>query len=119
MLDHFGIKCHRPEITVPFYVQCLAPLGILVVRRQPEFKAVTLQRPDTPTRLWIGEGDDDWKTKAGVLRSPKNQPAKLYTSGRLTRSVASRSRSGAVWRFASKGVMRPSPRYNSFYDHDC
>ena len=68
MLDHFGIKCHRPEVTVPFYEQCLAPLGIVVVQRQPQFKAVTLQRPDMPTRLWIGEGDSDWKAKAGVLR---------------------------------------------------
>jgi hypothetical protein len=68
MLDHFGIKCHRPEVTVPFYEQCLAPLGIVVVRRQPEFKAVTLQRLDTPIRLWIGEGDAAWRAKAGVLR---------------------------------------------------
>ena len=67
MLDHFGIKCRRPEITVPFYEQCLAPLGIVVVRRQPEFKAVTLQRPDTPLRLWIGEGPEDWKARAGDL----------------------------------------------------
>jgi hypothetical protein len=64
-LDHFGIKCHRPEITVPFYEKCLAPLGIVVVQRQPQFKAVVLKRPDMPTRLWIGEGDVDWKAKAG------------------------------------------------------
>ena len=68
MLDHVGIKCHRPEVTVPFYVQCLGALGIVVVKRQPQFKAVTLQRPDMPTRLWIGEGDVDWKANAGVLR---------------------------------------------------
>jgi hypothetical protein len=68
MLDHFGIKCHRPEVTVPFYEQCLAPLGIVVIRRQPQFKAVTLKRPDMPTRLWIGEGDADWKAQAGELR---------------------------------------------------
>jgi catechol 2,3-dioxygenase-like lactoylglutathione lyase family enzyme len=68
VLDHFGIKCHRPEITVPFYEKCLAPLGIVVVQRQPQFKAVVLKRPDMPTFLWIGEGDADWKAKAGVLR---------------------------------------------------
>ena len=68
MLDHFGIKCRAPEITVPFYEQCLASLGIVVVRRQPQFKAVTLQRPDMAIRLWIGEGDDAWKASAGVMR---------------------------------------------------
>ena len=68
MLDHFGIKCHRPEITVPFYEKCLAPLGIVVVQRQPQFKAVILKRPDTPTFLWIGDGPADWKAKSGVLR---------------------------------------------------
>lgn len=68
MLDHFGIKCRRPEITVPFYEQCLACLGIVVVRRQPRFRAVTLQRPDMATRLWIGEGDEAWKAGAGVMR---------------------------------------------------
>lgn len=68
MLDHLGIKCHRPEITVPFYEQCLAPLGIVVVRRQPHLKAVTMQRPDMPTRLWIGEGDAHWRANAGQLR---------------------------------------------------
>ncbi len=64
MLDHFGIKCRAPEITVPFYEHCLASL----VRRQPQFKAVTLQRPDMAIRLWIGEGDDAWKASAGVMR---------------------------------------------------
>lgn len=68
MLDHLGIKCRRPEITVPFYEKCLAPLGIIVVKRQPEFKAVILQRPDTPIRLWIGEGDGEWKAKAALQR---------------------------------------------------
>lgn len=68
MLDHLGVKCHRPEITVPFYEQCLAPLGIVVVRRQPHLKAVTLQRPDMPIRLWIGEGDAHWRANAGLLR---------------------------------------------------
>ncbi len=68
MLDHFGIKCRTPEVTVPFYEQCLATLGIVVVRRQPQFKAVTLQRPGVATRLWIGEGDDAWKATAGIMR---------------------------------------------------
>ena len=68
MLDHLGIKCRRPEVTVPFYEQCLAPLSIVVVRRQPEMKAVTLQRPGTPTRLWVGEGPEEWKAQAGELR---------------------------------------------------
>src|SRR6185437_8837346 len=68
MLDHLGIKCHKPEVTVPFYVECLAPLGIIVVRRQPLLRAVTLQRPDTPIRLWIGEGDAAWKATAGTMK---------------------------------------------------
>jgi hypothetical protein len=68
MLDHLGIKCHRPEITVPFYEQCLATLGIVVVRRQPELKAVTFQHPSSPIRLWVGEGPPDWKARAGEVR---------------------------------------------------
>ena len=68
MLDHFGIKCHRPELTVPFYEQCLAPLGIVVVQRQPQFRAVILKRLDMPIFLWIGEGYTDWKARAGEVR---------------------------------------------------
>ncbi len=68
MLDHFGIKCHRPDVMVPFYEACLAPLGIVVVKRQPELKAVTFQRPGTAIRLWIGEGPADWRAKATELR---------------------------------------------------
>ena len=68
MLDHFGVKCHRPEVTVPFYEQCLAPLGIVVIRRQPQLQAVTLKHPDMPIRFWIGAGDAEWQANAGMMR---------------------------------------------------
>ncbi|GLQ53831.1 glyoxalase [Devosia nitrariae] len=53
---------------MPFYEQCLAPLGIVVIKRQPQLQAVTLQHPDMPIRFWIGEGDPEWKANAGMLR---------------------------------------------------
>jgi catechol 2,3-dioxygenase-like lactoylglutathione lyase family enzyme len=65
MLDHFGLKCHDADVTVPFYEACLAPLGIRVIQRQPQYKAVILIRDASPIFLWIGAGDAAWKAQAG------------------------------------------------------
>ena len=68
MLDHFGLKCRTPEITVPFYEACLAPLGIKVIQRQPIYKAVVFMREGVPIFMWVGEGNEEWKAKAGDIR---------------------------------------------------
>ena len=65
MLDHFGLKCRTPEITVPFYEACLAPLGIRVIERQPAFRAAILKRDGSPVFLWIGDGGSEWAATAG------------------------------------------------------
>ena len=65
MLDHFGVKCRRPEIMLPFYEAVLAPLDIRVIQRQPEFNAVIFKRDASPVFLWLGEGDANWKAEAG------------------------------------------------------
>jgi catechol 2,3-dioxygenase-like lactoylglutathione lyase family enzyme len=65
MLDHFGLKCRTPEVTVPFYEACLAPLGIRVIQRQPEFRAVIFKREGSPLFMWVGYGGPDWAAQAG------------------------------------------------------
>jgi len=65
MLDHFGLKCRTPEITVPFYEACLAPLGIRVIERQSAFKAVIFKRDGSPIFMWIGDGGSEWAATAG------------------------------------------------------
>jgi len=65
MLDHFGLKCRTPDVTVPFYEACLAPLGIRVVERQPVSKAAIFMRDGSPVFMWIGDGGSEWRATAG------------------------------------------------------
>jgi catechol 2,3-dioxygenase-like lactoylglutathione lyase family enzyme len=65
MLDHFGVKCRNPDVTVPFYEACLAPLGIRVMQRQPEFKALILARERSPIFMWVGDGGPEWHAHTG------------------------------------------------------
>jgi catechol 2,3-dioxygenase-like lactoylglutathione lyase family enzyme len=68
MLDHFGIRCRNPEVMLPFYEACLGCLGIDVMQRQPQLKAVIFKRASSPTFMWIGQGEDEWKAQASNIR---------------------------------------------------
>ena len=68
MLDHFGLKCRNPEIMLPFYQACLAPLGITVVQRDLTRNSVVFAHEGSTIRMWLGEGSPDWKIRAGEFR---------------------------------------------------
>ena len=68
MLDHFGLYCRDAEISLPFYRACLAALDIRVIEEQPRFRAAIFKHADSPIFWWLGEGDPDWRARAGVSR---------------------------------------------------
>ena len=54
MFDHLGVFVTDFEKSISFYEACLAPLGIRIYQRQPEFSAVVFSgEPDLPF-LWMG-----------------------------------------------------------------
>ena len=68
MLDHFGLYCRDADKSLPFYRACLAPLGIKVVEEQPQFRAAIFMREGEPIFWWLGEGDPQWRARAGQSR---------------------------------------------------
>jgi catechol 2,3-dioxygenase-like lactoylglutathione lyase family enzyme len=68
MLDHFGLYCRNADMSLPFYRQCLAPLGIRAVQEQPQFRAAIFAREGTAIFWWLGEGDPEWRARAGQSR---------------------------------------------------
>ena len=63
MLDHFGFSVTDMSKSLPFYEACLAPLGIRVTERQPQFDAVIFARDgaDFPF-FWMGASHASWWT---------------------------------------------------------
>ena len=54
MFDHLGIFVSDTGKSIPFFEACLAPLGIKIHQRQPEWGSVVFSgRPDVPF-LWVG-----------------------------------------------------------------
>ncbi len=60
MFDHIGIFVSDFEKSIPFYEACLAPLGITVIERQPEFGAVIFADDDKVPFLWVGTARGDY-----------------------------------------------------------
>lgn len=57
MLDHFGFSVESIERSAAFYEACLAPLGLKIIQRQPEHRAVLFAGKEEIPFVWIGEGD--------------------------------------------------------------
>ena len=61
MFDHFGLFVTDFEKTISLYEACLAPLGIKISQRQPEFGAAIFSTEGEEPFLWVGtapvEGD--------------------------------------------------------------
>jgi len=60
MFDHIGIFVSDPQRTIAFYERCLAPLGITVIQRQPEFDAVIFSGAAEFPFLWVGPARGDY-----------------------------------------------------------
>ena len=67
MFDHIGIFVSDTERSIPFFEKCLAPLGIKIYQRQPEWGSVIFSgQPDFPF-LWVGPaGGDYYGTKVSA-----------------------------------------------------
>jgi len=68
VLDHFGVRVRDAATSLPFYRACLEPLGTRVVEEQPRNKAVIFMQDGSPTFLWLGEGEPEWRAQAGQIR---------------------------------------------------
>ena len=77
MFDHIGIFVTDFEKSVSIYEACLAPLGISIYQRQPEFCAVIFSgEPDFPF-LWIGAVPKDGNYHGTTVRKEDYRPMHL------------------------------------------
>ncbi len=60
MFDHIGIFVSDPQRSIPFYERCLAPLGITIVERQPEFGSAIFSGATEFPFLWVGPATGDY-----------------------------------------------------------
>ena len=60
MFDHLGIFVSDTQKSFAFFEACLAPLGIKIYQRQPEWGSVIFSgEPDFPF-LWVGPADGEY-----------------------------------------------------------
>jgi len=60
MFDHIGIFASDSQRSIAFFERCLAPLGITVVQRQPEFEAAIFSGASEFPFLWVGPAKGDY-----------------------------------------------------------
>lgn len=70
MFDHIGLFVSDPQRSIPFYEHCLAPLGITLVQRQPEWGSVIFSGAAEFPFLWVGPARGDYH---GTPLSPEVQ----------------------------------------------
>ena len=77
MFDHIGVFVTDFEKSVSFYEACLAPLGIRIYQRQPEFSAVVFSgEPDFPF-LWMGAVPKDEDYHGTPVTREEHRPLHL------------------------------------------
>jgi catechol 2,3-dioxygenase-like lactoylglutathione lyase family enzyme len=60
MFDHIGIFVSDPRLSIDFYERCLAPLGITIAQRQPEWDAAVFSAASELPFLWVGPARGDY-----------------------------------------------------------
>jgi catechol 2,3-dioxygenase-like lactoylglutathione lyase family enzyme len=68
MFDHIGIFVSDPLKSIAFYEACLAPLGITITQRQPEWGSVIFSGAADFPFLWVGPARGDYH---GTALSPE------------------------------------------------
>ena len=68
MIDHFGLYCRDADKSLPFFRAALAPVGIEVVEDQPHLRAAIFMRKSVKPFWWLGEGSEEWRSRAGQSR---------------------------------------------------
>ena len=64
MFDHIGIFVSDSERSIAFYERCLAPLGIIIAQRQPEWGAAIFSGAAEFPFLWVGPAQGEYYGKA-------------------------------------------------------
>lgn len=70
MFDHIGIFVSDSERSIAFYESCLAPLGITIAQRQPDWGAAIFSGVAEFPFLWVGPAQGDYH---GTPLSPAAQ----------------------------------------------
>jgi len=60
MFDHIGIFVSDSQRSIAFYERCLAPLGITIVQRQPEWGSVIFSGASEFPFLWVGPAQGEY-----------------------------------------------------------
>jgi catechol 2,3-dioxygenase-like lactoylglutathione lyase family enzyme len=60
MFDHIGFCVSDPAKSIPFYENCLAPLGITISERQPEHHAVLFSGAAEFPFIWMGPATGEY-----------------------------------------------------------
>jgi catechol 2,3-dioxygenase-like lactoylglutathione lyase family enzyme len=60
MFDHIGIFVSDAPRSIAFYEVCLAPLGITIAQRQPEWGAAIFSGASEFPFLWVGPAQGDY-----------------------------------------------------------
>lgn len=60
MFDHIGIFVSDSARGIAFFEHCLAPLGITIAQRQPEFGAAIFSGASELPFLWVGPASGDY-----------------------------------------------------------
>ncbi len=60
MFDHIGIFVSDSARSISFYERCLAPLGIAIAQRQPEWGAAIFSGASASPFLWVGPAQGDY-----------------------------------------------------------
>lgn len=63
MFDHIGIFVSDSEQSIAFYEKCLAPLGVKIYQRQPQFGAAIFSGEPNFPFLWVGPAKGDYYGK--------------------------------------------------------
>lgn len=64
MFDHIGIFVSDSPRSISFYEHCLAPLGIKIAERQPEWGAAIFAGASEYPFLWVGPARGDYYGRA-------------------------------------------------------
>ncbi|WP_397381250.1 VOC family protein [Prosthecobacter sp.] len=63
MFDHLGIFVSDSARSIAFFERCLAPLGITIAQRQPEWEAAIFSGAAEFPFLWVGPARGDYYGK--------------------------------------------------------
>ena len=110
MFDHFGLRVRDMAESLPFYEACLAPVGIRVAQRQPEYDAVILSGDSEFPFIWMGSSQSSWMTDE---HAPGQSPVHFAFPAPSREAVDEFHRQGLANGGTDNGA--PGPRQPGYY----